>query len=114
MQVSLGGINLEAAIFESSRQAKQRAYSRVQAYSDTTILMGLFNTEYQISIVVPQDFTSQEDIEETLLAMQSGTETLIDIEGVSHSVTVSQTSPAHSGGQPQYYTVDITLFENNA
>jgi hypothetical protein len=114
MQVSIGGINLEAAIFESSRQAKQRAYSRVQAFSDTTILLGLFNTEYNLSIVVPQDFTTHEDIEETLLAMQGGTETLIDIEGVSHSVTVSQISPAHSGGQPKYYTVDVTLYENNA
>lgn len=113
VQVSLGGINLEVADFKTTRRAKLRIYSRVQAFSDSNLIVGVFNTTYQLSVYVPQDFTKSEDVEDTLAAMQGLTETLVDVEGNNIGVTVNQVGSTHLGGQPQLYILDITLTNNN-
>jgi len=110
-QITLGGIHLEVANFKATLKAKRRLYSRVQAYSDTMIPIGAFNTEYHLSVVVPQDFVNKEDIETTLRAWQSQQEVLVDVEGVGHNVKITNVGNTHMGGQPQVYTVDVSAIE---
>jgi hypothetical protein len=114
-------ILLEVATFDESKKAKLRTYSRVQAFSDVSLIMGSFNTEFSLSIAVPQQFTliggipqyGGEDIETLLAGMQGLDQILVDAEGVSYNVRVTQASPSHTGGQPLYYTVDVTLTQTD-
>jgi hypothetical protein len=114
MQVSLGGVNLEVATFKSGKKVKQRLYSRVRAFSDTIQIIGTFNTTYDLSIIVPQQFSVGEDVESTLFAMRGAIQTLVDVEGVNHSVAINDIGSTHAGGQPLLYTLDVTMTETDA
>ncbi len=104
-------INLEVVSFDESRKAKLKTYSRVQAFSDVSLIVGAYNAEYNMEIAVPQDFTGHEDIETLLAGMQSQDQLLIDVESVGHLVRITQIGTKHEGGQPFYYVVDVTMTE---
>jgi hypothetical protein len=106
-------IPLEVASFDESQKAKLRTYSRVQAFSDTSLIVGVYNSEFTLNIIVPQDFTNAEDIETLLAAMQPLDQILADVEGVSHNVRIGQISDVHTGGKPYLYTVDVTLTQTD-
>jgi hypothetical protein len=104
-------INLEVASFDESRKAKLKTYSRVQAFSDVSLIVGAYNAEFSMAIAVPQDFAGGEDIETLLAGMQSQDQILTDVEGVAHLVRITQIGTKHEGGQPFYYVVDVTMIE---
>jgi hypothetical protein len=101
-------INLEVSTFSETRQAKLVTYSRAQAYLDTSLVIGAFNSTYEMTVIVPQDFVNAEDIETLLAGLQTQMQLLVDVEGEGDYVRITQVSPSHTGGQPQYYSVDIT------
>ncbi len=81
------------------------------------MIIGAYNTEYTFTIAVPQQFSvvggvnqyGGEDIETLLQALQPLDQVLTDVEGGTHLVRITQISPAHTGGQPYYYEVDVTF-----
>ena len=101
-------INLEVASFTESRQAKLVTYSRAQAFLDTSLVIGAYNRAYELTVIVPQDFINQEDIETLLAGLQYQLQLLVDVEGEGDYVRINQISPSHTGGQPYYYSVDIS------
>jgi len=101
-------INLEVSGFTAARSAKLVTYPRVQAYLDTSLVIGSFNTTYTLTTIVPQDFVHGEDIETLLAGLQYQYQLLTDAEGYGDYVMITQVSPSHTGGQPQFYSVDIT------
>jgi len=86
-----------------------RTYSRVQAFSDTTLIVGAYNREFTLSVAIPQDFTNSEDIESLLAGLQAQDQILTDAEGAEYQVRVTHVSDAHLGGQPEYYTADLSM-----
>lgn len=106
-------IPLEVASFDEEKKVKIRMYSRVQALSDISLVVGSYNTEFTLSIAVPQDFAHAEDIETLLASMVNLEQILVDVEGVSHNVRINQVSDVHTGGQPYLYTVDVTLTQTD-
>jgi hypothetical protein len=102
-------IFLEVATFDESRKAKLRTYSRVQAFSDTSLIVGVYNPDFTISVAVPQDFSSGEDIETLLAGLEGQDQLFLDAEGMMRRVRVLNVSTSHSGGQPSYYTANITM-----
>ena len=101
--------NLEVASFDEERRAKLKTYDRVQAFSDVALLVGAFNRSFTLSIIVPQDFASGEDIETLLAGMQAQDQMLVDVEGRMRQVRISQIGTAHMGGQPEYYEANVAL-----
>lgn len=101
-------INLEVASFTESVKAKLVIYPRVQAFLDTSLIIGAYNATYELTVIVPQDFLNGEDIETLLAGLQYQMQLLVDPEGNGDYVRITQTSPSFVGGQPFYYSVDIT------
>jgi hypothetical protein len=108
-------IPLEVATFDETRKAKLRTYSRVQAFSDTSLIVGVYNPEFTISVAIPQDFNRGEDIETLLAGLQTQDQYFVDAEGLGRRVRITNISTSHTGGQPYYYTADITMkaLDNN-
>lgn len=110
-------ILLEVATFDEEKQAKMRTYSRVHAFSDSSLIVGSFNTVFTLTIAVPQQFSISggvpvyggEDIETLLMGMEYLDQILTDVEGVTYNVRITQVSTSHTGGQPYYYTVNVSL-----
>ena len=101
-------VTLEVSKFTEDRNAKLVTYPRVQAFLDTSLVIGLFNSTYTLTTVVPQQFAVGEDIETLLAALQYPYQLLTDAEGYGDYVMITQTAPSHTGGQPYYYSADIT------
>jgi hypothetical protein len=114
-------IPLEVATFDESRKAKLKMYSRVQAFSDTALVIGSYNREFEMSVVVPQDFilvggipqAGGEDVETLLAGLQLQDQWLVDPEGVGRQVRITNVGTKHTGGQPFYYEVDVSMIAVN-
>lgn len=100
-------VTLEVANFTEAQSAKLTTYSRAWAFLDTSLVIGLFNSTYTLTTIVPQQFATGEDIETLLAALQYPYQLLTDAEGYGDYVMLTQTQPSHTGGQPYYYSVDI-------
>jgi hypothetical protein len=120
--IGTAALNLEVISFDETRKAKLRTYSRAQAYSDTSLIIGAYNKEFTMTIALPQQFTLDgggipqyggEDIESLLDALRYQDQWLIDANGIGRQVRVTNISDVHTGGQPYYYTMDISMIAVN-
>jgi hypothetical protein len=73
------------------------------------LIVGVYNPEFTISVGVPQDFPNKEDIETLLANLQGQDQFFMDAEGLARRVRVTNVSTSHTGGQPYYYTADISM-----
>lgn len=106
-------IPLEAISFDETRKAKLKTYTRVQAFSDVSLILGAYNRAFDLSVAIPQDFGHLEDVEHLLAALQIQDQILVDAEGYGYQVRVTNVSDAHLGGQPTYYTADLSTVAIN-
>jgi hypothetical protein len=107
-------IPLEVSNWKVAKKAKLKTYSRVQASSDTSLNLGVYNPVYTFTTVVPQDFTNAEDVESLMFHLRAPDQAITDIEENQHSLRITNTSVTHQGGIPNIYTIDIEAIESFA
>ncbi len=104
-------VPLEVQVYEVTRSAKMRLYARVQAFSDTNQVIGAYNPQYQMTVIVPQDFLNGDNIENLMTHLIVQDQVLRDIEGNYHAIRVNHVGELHQGGVPLVWQLDIAAYE---
>lgn len=100
-------IPVEVSSFDVSRKAKMRTYQRVQAFSDTALIVGSENPVYTFTLVIPQDFGNGDNIENVMYHLHAQDLLFRDIEGNASYIRVTDIKPHYVGGVVMVYTVDV-------